>query len=135
MLAVVGYLTTYAGVRFPGAEDIPAGFAAWGALPLNVWVQMRLQDGSRGCIGRHGRSRALQNALRELRSTPERFLEKIPGLPDPLQEEEGLQEDRRNPTHEPRWQQEETRTRQQEACCLREPLRQEVLSCCTRSLT
>jgi len=32
MLAVVGYLVTYAGVRFPGAEDIPSGFAAWGAL-------------------------------------------------------------------------------------------------------
>eukprot|EP00584_Thalassiosira_punctigera_P014688 CAMPEP_0172550086 /NCGR_PEP_ID=MMETSP1067-20121228/25361_1 /TAXON_ID=265564 ORGANISM="Thalassiosira punctigera, Strain Tpunct2005C2" /NCGR_SAMPLE_ID=MMETSP1067 /ASSEMBLY_ACC=CAM_ASM_000444 /LENGTH=202 /DNA_ID=CAMNT_0013337557 /DNA_START=110 /DNA_END=718 /DNA_ORIENTATION=- len=28
MLAVTGYLTTYAGVRFPGAEDVPAGFAA-----------------------------------------------------------------------------------------------------------
>ena len=28
MLAVSGYLTTYAGVRFPGADDVPAGFAA-----------------------------------------------------------------------------------------------------------
>ena len=28
MLAVTGYLTTYAGVRFPGAEDWPTGFAA-----------------------------------------------------------------------------------------------------------
>jgi len=28
MLAVTGYLTTYAGVRFPGAEDVPSGFAA-----------------------------------------------------------------------------------------------------------
>jgi len=28
MLAVTGYLTTYAGVRFPGAEDWPSGFAA-----------------------------------------------------------------------------------------------------------
>ena len=29
-----------AGVRFPGAEDIPSGFDAWSALPLQVWVQM-----------------------------------------------------------------------------------------------
>lgn len=32
MLAVAGYLTTAAGIRFPGAGDIPSGFAAWGAL-------------------------------------------------------------------------------------------------------
>eukprot|EP00956_Cyclotella_meneghiniana_P023441 scaffold45662_cov73-Cyclotella_meneghiniana.AAC.6 len=28
MLAVSGYLTTAAGIRFPGAEDVPGGFAA-----------------------------------------------------------------------------------------------------------
>ena len=39
-MAVVGYLTTYAGVRFPGAEDIPAGWAAFPALPKAVLVQM-----------------------------------------------------------------------------------------------
>jgi hypothetical protein len=39
MLAVVGYLVTYAGVRFPGAEDIPCGFAALSAVPGMVWAQ------------------------------------------------------------------------------------------------
>ena len=45
MLAVAGYLTTAAGIRFPGAEDIPDGFAAWPALlktqdGCNVLLQM-----------------------------------------------------------------------------------------------
>ena len=40
MLAVVGYLVTYAGIRFPGAEDIPSGFAALSAVPGMVWAQM-----------------------------------------------------------------------------------------------
>ena len=40
MLAVVGYLVTYAGVRFPGCEDVPSGFAALEALPGMVWAQM-----------------------------------------------------------------------------------------------
>merc|ERR1719384_1238941 len=39
MLATVGYLVTYAGVRFPGAEDIPSGFAALDAVPGMVWAQ------------------------------------------------------------------------------------------------
>ena len=40
MLAIVGYLVTYAGVRFPGAEDIPSGFAALDNLPGMVWAQL-----------------------------------------------------------------------------------------------
>ena len=32
MLAVVGYLVTAAGIRFPGAEGIPDGLAAFPAL-------------------------------------------------------------------------------------------------------
>ena len=32
MLAVVGYLVTAAGLRFPGAEDIPAGLGAFPAM-------------------------------------------------------------------------------------------------------
>jgi hypothetical protein len=40
MLAVVGYIATYAGLRFPGAEDIPSGFAALSEVPGMVWAQM-----------------------------------------------------------------------------------------------
>ena len=45
MLAVVGYLVTAAGIRFPGAENIPDGLAAWQALldtrdGQNVLMQM-----------------------------------------------------------------------------------------------
>lgn len=45
MLAVVGYLVTYAGVRFPGADDIPSGWAAVSALPVGVVVQMAFAVG------------------------------------------------------------------------------------------
>ena len=34
------YLVTYAGIRFPGAEDIPAGFAALDKVPASVWSQV-----------------------------------------------------------------------------------------------
>uniref|UniRef100_A0A7S4S3X7 Plastid light harvesting protein n=1 Tax=Ditylum brightwellii TaxID=49249 RepID=A0A7S4S3X7_9STRA len=40
MLAVVGYLVTYAGVRFPGAENVPSGFAALNEIGGMVWAQM-----------------------------------------------------------------------------------------------
>lgn len=47
MLAVVGYLFTYAGVRFPGEiafgtkfEDIPAGLDAFGAIPTLGLIQI-----------------------------------------------------------------------------------------------
>merc|ERR1719159_1815552 len=45
MLAVVGYLVTAAGIRFPGAENIPDGLAAFPALlqsedGKNVLLQM-----------------------------------------------------------------------------------------------
>ena len=40
MLAVTGYLVTYAGVRFPGAGDIPSRFTALDNLPGMVWAQM-----------------------------------------------------------------------------------------------
>jgi len=45
MLAVVGYLVTYAGVRFPGAEDMPSGFAAFSAAPGMVIAQMAFTIG------------------------------------------------------------------------------------------
>jgi Chlorophyll A-B binding protein len=40
MLAVVGYLVTYAGVRLPGLEEVPSGLAAFTHLPETVAGQM-----------------------------------------------------------------------------------------------
>lgn len=59
MLAFVGYIVTYAGVRFPGAEDIPAGFAALPAVPGMVWAQMigtwTMMEMANGGFSRDGR--------------------------------------------------------------------------------
>jgi hypothetical protein len=38
MLAVVGFLVTKAGARFPGCEEIPSGFAAFRDLPIAGWM-------------------------------------------------------------------------------------------------
>ena len=51
-VGVVGYLTTYAGVRFPGAEDIPSGFAAFTSLPAMVVVQMAFTIGVMEAVNR-----------------------------------------------------------------------------------
>lgn len=40
MLAVVGYLVTYAGIRLPGLESVPSGLDALDALPQEVVGQM-----------------------------------------------------------------------------------------------
>jgi Chlorophyll A-B binding protein len=42
MLAVVGYLTTLGGVRLPGYEAVPAGFAALREMPSSAWLYMVL---------------------------------------------------------------------------------------------
>jgi hypothetical protein len=52
MLAVVGYLVTFAGIRFPGAENIPSGFAALPAIPAMVWVQMAFTWGMMEALNR-----------------------------------------------------------------------------------
>eukprot|EP00568_Trieres_chinensis_P003605 CAMPEP_0183307164 /NCGR_PEP_ID=MMETSP0160_2-20130417/16693_1 /TAXON_ID=2839 ORGANISM="Odontella Sinensis, Strain Grunow 1884" /NCGR_SAMPLE_ID=MMETSP0160_2 /ASSEMBLY_ACC=CAM_ASM_000250 /LENGTH=191 /DNA_ID=CAMNT_0025470699 /DNA_START=42 /DNA_END=617 /DNA_ORIENTATION=+ len=38
MMAFTGYITTKAGVRLPGYEDVPAGLAALKEMPANAWV-------------------------------------------------------------------------------------------------
>lgn len=40
MLAVPGYLATYAGMRLPGLEGVPSGMDAWSNLPATVLYQM-----------------------------------------------------------------------------------------------
>jgi hypothetical protein len=40
MLAVVGYLVTYACMRLPGLESVPAGWGAWEHLPVEAAGQM-----------------------------------------------------------------------------------------------
>jgi hypothetical protein len=52
MLGVVGYLVTYAGIRFPGAEDIPSGFAALDNVPASVWAQMAFTVGLMEAVNR-----------------------------------------------------------------------------------
>lgn len=38
MLAITGYLVTKNGVRLPGYEDVPAGFAALKEMPKSAWM-------------------------------------------------------------------------------------------------
>jgi hypothetical protein len=42
MLAVVGYLSTKAGLRIPGYEDVPSGFAAFKEMPTSAWLWFAL---------------------------------------------------------------------------------------------